>query len=144
MDVFAKILKELMEEKAIDAKVLAEYIGLADSSAIYKWIKGELSLLLPTAVKIADFFDCPLDYLFGRTTDYENSNYNDCPPFDVQFRKVLNEQKISQYKLLKDKVLSNGNIDSWLNKKQTPHIETIIKLADYLKVSLDYLVGREK
>lgn len=144
MNSFTKILKELMEEKSVAVKVLAEHLALADSSAIYKWLNSEISLLLPTAVKIADYFYCSLDYLFGRSAYCENSNYGECPFFDIQFRKVLEEQKISQYRLLKDKVVSRGNLDSWLNKKQTPHIESIIKLADYLKTSMDYLVSREK
>lgn len=143
MKTFSVILKELMTEHSVDAKTLADVLGLSDSSIIYKWIKDEKGLLLPTAVKIADYFHCLLDYLFGRSEDYGKDNYNDCPPFDLQFRKVLDEQKVSQYKLLQDKVISGGNIDSWLNRKQTPHIESIIKLANYLNVTMDYLVGRE-
>ncbi len=131
-----------MDDKQIGAKVLAEKLGLSDSSVIYRWLKGSLGLLLPTAVGIADFFDCSLDYLFGRSEIY-NGNFKECPAFDIQFRKVLKEQNISQNKLTKDKVISRGGLNSWLNKKQIPHIESIIKLADYLRVSMDYLVGRE-
>lgn len=66
------------------------------------------------------------------------------PPFDVQFKKVMKEQNISQNKLTKDKVISRGSLNSWLNKKQVPHIASIMKLADYFKVSMDYLVSREQ
>lgn len=143
MTIFPKILKELMDEKPVDAKSLTKYLELSDASIIYRWLKGELGLLLPTAVKVAEYFNCSLDYLFGRSDDYGIGNYRQCPSFDIQFRKVIDEQEVSQYRLVKDKVIYGGNIDSWLNKKQVPHIETIIKLADYLKISLDYLVGRE-
>lgn len=91
---------------------------------------------MPTAVKIADYFNCSLDYLFGRTDDYKNSDHTECPPFSVQFRKVLAEQKVSQYRLIKDKVISGGNIDSWLNNKQTPHMESVINLQTILKSHL--------
>lgn len=144
MSVFPKKLKELIEEKSVDIKVFAEYIGLMDTSPVYKWLKDEISLLLPTAVKIAEFFDCSLDYLFGRSDNYGSGGFENVPPFDTQLRKVLAEQKISQYRLLMDKAASRGNLNSWLGKKQTPHIESIIKLADYLKISMDYLVGRER
>ena len=143
METFSEILNELMKENSVEAKPLAVYLGLSDPSVIYKWLKNEKSLLLPTAVKIADFFHCSLDYLFGRSGEYGKDSYCECPPFDVQFRKVLSEQKVTQYKLLKDKVISGGNIDSWFNKKRIPHIDSIIKLAQYLNVSMDYLVGRE-
>lgn len=143
MNAFAKILKELMNEKPIDAKTLAKQLELSEASIIYRWLKCEISLLLPTAVRIADFFNCSLDYLFGRSDDYSKISYKECPPFYMQLRKVLEEQKISQYRLTKDKIVSGGNFDSWLNKRQIPHIESIIRLADYLQVSMDYLVGRE-
>lgn len=132
-----------MEEKHINARFLAQYLELSVIS-IHRWLKGDYSLLLPTAVKIANFFNCSLDYLFGRSDDFSTNIYIECPSFDIQFKKVLEEQKISQYKLTKSKLISGGNIDNWLNKKQTPHIESIIKLADYLNVTMDYLVGREK
>lgn len=144
MSAFAGILKELMEEKPIDASSLAKHLELSSPSIIYEWLKDEKSLLLPTAVKITNFFNCSLDYLFGRTDDFNNRSHKECPPFYIQFRKVLEEQKVSQYKLTKNKVISGGNIDSWLNKKQTPHIESIIKVADYLRISMEYLIGREK
>lgn len=143
MKTFGTILNELMKENLIDAKTLANYLGLYDSSIIYKWLKGEKGLLLPTAIKIADYFHCSLDYLFGRTNDFGKEHYNECPPFDIQFKKVLQEQQISQYTLTQNKIISGGNISGWLNKKQIPNIESIINLANYLNVSMDYLVGRE-
>lgn len=143
MKFFPEILEELMKEQSIDVKSLAENLD-SSASIIHRWLKGNLGLLLPTAIKIANFFNCSLDYLFGRSEDHGNGSYQECPQFDIQFKKVLKELQISQNKLLNDKVIARGNLNCWLNKKQTPHIESIIKLADYLKVSIDYLVGREK
>lgn len=144
MNNFALVLRELMDERSIDANFLAKKIDLSDASIIYRWLKGELSLLSSTAIKLANYFNCSLDYLFGLSDEYKNGDFKECPPFDVQFRKVLENQKVSQNKLTKDKIISRGSLNGWLNKKQTPHIESIIKLADYLKISMDYLVGREK
>lgn len=144
MNTFANILKELMEESSIDVNSLAQQLNLSSASIVYEWLRDEKSLLLSTAIRLADFFNCSLDYLFGRTIDYDKCSYKKCQPFYLRFRSVLKEQKVTQYKLTKDKVVSGGNLDSWLNKKQIPHIKSIIKLSNYFNVSMDYLVGREK
>lgn len=143
MKTFSIVLKELMEENSVDVKSLAKHLEFSSASIVYEWLRCEKSLLLPTAVKIADFFRCPLDYLFGRSDDFNDRVFQECPPFDMQLKKVLNNQKISQYNLTKNKIVSGASIDAWLNKKQIPHIDSIIKLADYLNVTMDFLVGRE-
>ena len=140
---FPKILKDLMYEHDIDAKTLALNIGISQSAPIYRWLHGKRGILLTSAVSIADYFKCSLDYLFGRSDDYAEKVYSTCPQFDIQFRNILNEMKITQYRLIKDRVVSSGNITSWLKDKQTPTMECIIRIAEYLKISLDYFVGRE-
>ncbi|MCL2697915.1 MAG: helix-turn-helix domain-containing protein [Oscillospiraceae bacterium] len=62
--------------------------------------------------------------------------------FNERFVHILQERKISTYKLTKDTGISNGLISDWKNKKRTPASENLIKLADYFDVSVDYLLGR--
>lgn len=145
MSNFSERLRELMKDKNIEARELATFLNFSYTSIIYKWLRGEKNTSVDTAIKLADFLNCSLDYLFGITDDDRTMKQrNKYLPFDEQFKKVLLEQNVSQYKLLKDRVLSRGNLNNWFNKKNTPHIESVIKLANYLNVSLDYLVGREK
>ena len=40
--------------------------------------------------------------------------------------------------------VSKQTISNWENGKRNPDLDTLIKLADFYEVSLDYLVGREK
>lgn len=56
--------------------------------------------------------------------------------------KVMNERKISSSKLAKDNNISTGNISDWKMGRSNPKTDTLIKIADYLNVSIDYLVGR--
>lgn len=38
--------------------------------------------------------------------------------------------------------VSSGNISDWKSGRSKPNIDTIIKIADYLDCSIDYLLGR--
>ena len=62
--------------------------------------------------------------------------------FKDRFVQILQEKKISSYKLTKDTGISNGLISDWKKGKRTPASENLIKLADYLDLSVDYLLGR--
>ena len=40
--------------------------------------------------------------------------------------------------------VSNGTVANYENGKREPNIATLIKLADYFDVSVDYLIGHKK
>ncbi len=56
---------------------------------------------------------------------------------------LLNERNISEYRLIKDCGLPNSSITQWKQGKAQPGISAIIKIAKYLNVSTDYLLGLE-
>jgi len=64
---------------------------------------------------------------------------------DLMFRirlKELREQKeISQYKFADDLKLSQSTIGNWEAGKREPNFDTLIKIAQYFNVSVDYLLG---
>lgn len=144
MDKFSERLIELMDENDIDAKTIVSRLELANSSVVYKWRNGHKSILLNNAIELANLFKCSLDYLFGRSIEYGSGNYKKSPPFGKQLKKVLKEQNSSQNKIIKFAKISSLSLNNWLNNKGTPHIESVIKIADYLNISLDELVGREQ
>ena len=41
----------------------------------------------------------------------------------------------------KELSLSSGSVTSWKNNGRVPHHTTLIKIADYFGVSVDYLIG---
>lgn len=56
--------------------------------------------------------------------------------------KILAEREVSAKKLSDDTGISTGNISDWKSGRCQPSINALITIADYLNVSLDYLVGR--
>ena len=128
-----------------DVNKLKDYFQFNSTATIYDWKTNKYLPNFENIIKLADYFKVSLDYLLGRTLGCEEVVSKEIPPFDIHFSKIIKQHNSSQYKLIKDKVISRGHLNSWLNKNNTknlPSVESLIKIADYLKISLDELVGR--
>lgn len=66
MSKFGERLKELREDKGLLNKDLAKAINV-EPATITNWEKGNRSPKEDVLIKIADYFNCSLDYLLGRT-----------------------------------------------------------------------------
>lgn len=64
-----------------------------------------------------------------------------------KFKNVLKELRlekgVSQVKLASDICVSKGVISMWENGLREPTLSSLVVIADYFGVSIDYLVGRE-
>lgn len=63
------------------------------------------------------------------------------------FLEILNnlilERGITKNKLLTDLGLARGSFINWEQRNNLPNGETLLKIADYFGVSVDYLLGKE-
>lgn len=57
-----------------------------------------------------------------------------------KIRELCRQRNITLQQLEKDSNIANGTIARWA--KSSPKIETLVKVADTLNVSIDYLVER--
>ena len=62
--------------------------------------------------------------------------------FNLRLKDLRKNQKITQKQLATDIGLSERNYQSLEYGNIKPSYDTLLKLADYFKISLDYLVGR--
>lgn len=61
------------------------------------------------------------------------------------FSKLIQSYGITPYKVSKETGISQSTLSDWKKGKITPKSDTMKKLADYLGVSVDYLMtGEEK
>ena len=73
-------LKDIMGEKGVDITRLSEAIGVSKST-ISRYLKGMRVPKIEILVKMADCFQCPLDY-FATSENYEEGKkFSPCPPF---------------------------------------------------------------
>lgn len=63
---FPERLQSMRERRRISRSVMSELCGLS-KSMISKYERGEREPKMETLVLLADFFECSIDYLVGRT-----------------------------------------------------------------------------
>lgn len=59
-------------------------------------------------------------------------------------KELRQERSIGQVELSKQIGVSKGIISLWENGLREPNMSSLISLAKFFKVSIDYLVGLEK
>ena len=62
--------------------------------------------------------------------------------FNEIFVNYIQARGITAYKIAKETGISQGQMNEYKNGKRTPTTENLIKIADYLKCSIDFLLGR--
>lgn len=72
MEKFSERLKELREDSNISMKQLAQAIDVSDAS-VCKWENGLAEPKLSYLIKLAEYFDCSIDFLTGKDDEYTAS-----------------------------------------------------------------------
>ncbi|MCR0257683.1 helix-turn-helix domain-containing protein [[Clostridium] innocuum] len=57
------------------------------------------------------------------------------------FEKLLKEKGITAYRVSKETGIPTSSLTDWKKKRSKPKFENIKKIADYLGVSIEYLLG---
>ena len=139
---FKNTFNELLCEKDISAKEAGRLLNTLPS-VVSKWKNKAEDLKLKSVIKIADFFDCSLEFLCGHTAEQLNYTPQLCPPFGERIVTVLHECNCSSYKLFKSKIVSPAQYQHWRTGTE-PLLSSVAKIANYLNVTIDYLVGRDR
>lgn len=135
-------LSELMIEKGMDNVTLAQQIGVS-SAAIGRWRSNSKYMFLSNILKIVNYFNCSIDFLVGRSETHLDFIPKECPLFYTHLKEILAQRGISRNKINRETKIKSSHFVDW-NRGTDPHILSLVELADYLDITLDYLVGRER
>ena len=139
---FSETLCELMVENNLTAETFSKAVKI-DRSVIYRYQRKNSAPSLLNAIAIADYFNCSLEYLFGQATTNPEISFKNAPTFSEQFKKLLDENGITRYKLCQGTQFAEQSVDDWYHGKRIPSMPNVFVLAKYFNCSLDYLIGRE-
>ena len=134
-------LKEYMEERGVDQSTLAAAIKV-ERSNISEFLSGKHAPSFEAFASLLYYFNCSADYLLGLTDIHTEEPLHTLPPFGERLRELLNTQKISQAQLIRELPVSSAVPYKWLSGKNFPSMESLVRLAQYLDCSVDYLIGR--
>ena len=137
MSVFAEQLKTLRKKNSLTQKELAEKVGVKQNSYA-NWENGKREPNIEMLVRIADYFDVSLDYLLG------GKMKNITEEFSLCLKKLRMKRKLSQKQIAEELKISQQQYSKWEGGIITPNAETLVRLADYFDVSVDYLLGRKR
>ena len=140
---FAENLSALMFEHNLNAPALGKILK-TDRTNITRYLRAERLPLFNGFVAIIEYFNVSADVLLGRKEYLEEQEFFPVQPFGTTLRRIMKETNTSQYRIEKDLHVSGGTMYNWLTNKSLPTIENLDKLADYMDVSIDYLLGRIK
>lgn len=136
-----EILKELMEEHNLTAHQLAVETNIPIAN-IYEYLSGSHTPYFERFIKLLYRFNCSADYLLGLAEFPSNETLHPVPPFHKRLREVLKERKMSQNELRLRLDVSTSVMYKWTSGKSLPLLESIIRIANALDCSVDYLIGR--
>jgi len=138
MNEFQIRLDDLLNDNNLSRLQLSKIIKL-ESSCINKYFNMDLYPSINVALKMAQYFNCSLDYLFGRSDEILNKNKNTKSFFNT-FNMLLKENNISIARAFRELNMSDSNYYRW-KKGMFPKTLKILEIAKYFEVSIDFLVG---
>ncbi len=141
MSKLSERLKEYMDERGFHQLALERETGIRHTN-VSDYLSGKHLPSYAHLLALAELFDCSIDYLLGLTELPSEEKLLPALPFDKRLRALLNECGISQERLKRELPVSASVLYKWLSGKSQPSAESLIRLANYLDFSVDYLIGR--
>lgn len=135
-------LKDLILETDSTATQISLNLCLGNST-INRYIEGKSFPTTEILVKLCDYFNCSCDYLLGLKDESPVRQFKSCPPFDEQFKFLCKKYSISRYELGKTANISESLMRYWWRGKYIPSIPNVIKIAQFLNCTVDFVLGRE-
>lgn len=139
---FAERLSELMFYRGIDAAKLSTELACGDCT-IYHYLSGRYLPTVAMTVKLADYFECTTDYLLGLTEKSDTKLFKPCPPFEERLENLCKTLGTTRYRLQKKTNISESTMRYWIRGKTAPSIVNVVKIAEALECTVDFVLGRE-
>lgn len=141
MSDFVERLKELLLERETSVKEVTEAVKI-DRTTFYKYLEAIKLPSLKTAVLLSDYFACSLDYLLALSDDDTYQGGKITTPFSERLPYLLKRFGKTNAQLIKGAGLEEAAYYRWKNGQCQPNVESVVKLAEFLECSVDFIVGR--
>ncbi len=150
-----KFLKRKLLENRLTKRELSRQSGVPYNTLFQILHALRSNTNLVTIIKIANYFNCSIDEVFGRKKYILKNNYNNIDIIlsscNFKLRNFISykikEQNLNPYQLSKNLGFSETVIWQFINDDKITRMlnsSVILALADYFQVSIDEMIGRTK
>lgn len=135
---FIGIVQNVLSEQGKTVDVLFKN-NIISKNTFYKYKQRNPSL--PTLIKIANFLETSIDYMFELCDENKFKKYlNNQTDFYNKLVALIKSSNISIRKFCKDLNYSKDNVKRYKNGT-TPSVRTLLEIAEYFKCSVDDLLS---
>ena len=143
LENFPDVLKELIIENLANLTEVSEELECGEST-LSRYTSGRALPTLEMTVRLADYFSVTSDYLLGLNEESIAYRFKTCPPFGKRFEEVLKYFHVSRYRLQQMTGIAESVMRYWVQGKTVPTITNVVKIAEALGCTIDFIIGREK
>lgn len=148
VSIFSQRLQSLMCAEKVSKRGLAEKTGVQRKSII-NYVNGHFFPRYDSLCKIADFFEVSADYLLGRENECFCAYRSECAAEQIsgvfvrRLNKLLEDKNMTRYRFAQKLDVGQSAISKWMHRVSMPETLLIMKIADAMDCTVDYLLGRE-
>ena len=139
--IFQKRFADMLNDNELSVKEFANIVGVSLPVIRLAYQFGIIPSVRPL-IKIADFTEVSFDYLVGFTDTNDFIKAYSVSDFHSRYEELKNEKKVRDSQIANVMPFSRNFISEWKRNKTLPSLDYLKALADYFKVSIDYLLGR--
>lgn len=138
---FQNRIKQIIEEQDCDKKDFPKYVDVS-KDVIIRATKYGIIPSLKSLIKIADKVNVSLPYLLGEIDNNEFYLSEHPATFHKRLEQLADERG-EKYSAISNKMpFAYNSIYEWMRTGCLPSLDYVRPLAEYLNVSIDYLLGR--
>lgn len=150
MEKFHEKLKTLRKKKGFTQQKVAHLLGTVQG--VYsKWERGVYEPNYENLSMLSCIFDVSIDFLLSDYIEISKDKYLEMQESDLiisnvfpqRLKEIRIKRGLTQTELGEKVGVKQSTFTNWENGKREPNFEIVIKLADLLEVSVDWLFGRK-
>ncbi len=131
----------IIHDQQMTQREFAKFVGVSEP-VISRAVKYGIIPRTQILIKIADALKCSLLYLLGES-DNQDIYLSESPTtFHTRLEFLKDEKQVNYGQIAQKMTFSKNYFYEWQRLKTFPSIDYLKQIANYFKVSLDYLVGR--
>lgn len=141
-------IKLLRDIKGLTQQDLAKKLHVS-RSLINSWENGYIEISLPQIMKLSFFYQTPIDYILGLTTNFDRSIYDfqeklDLNLFGKNIRIIRKVERLTQVEFAKKVNINSISLSHFENGNSMISCSNLKQICNTFGYSADWCVGNTK